>query len=78
MQTALLAQKTSDSLNVLAARGNEVEKGLEAIQYALLGMQVCVFTIELNEINVWILMCFFFVNELYYLKAFLSTHNILQ
>ena len=43
MQTAVLAQKTSDSLNVLAARGNEVEKGLEAIQYALLGMQVCVF-----------------------------------
>ena len=70
MQTALLAQKTSDSLNVLAARGSEVEKGLEAIQYALLGMQVCVFTIKSNEINVWILLCFFFVNELYYLKAF--------
>jgi hypothetical protein len=40
MQTALLAQKASESVDILAARGDKVEKELEAIQYALLGMQV--------------------------------------
>lgn len=38
-ETALLAQKTSESVNILAAREDSFEKGLEEIQHVLLGMQ---------------------------------------
>lgn len=38
-ETALLAQRTSESVNVLAARENDLEKSLEEIHHVLLGMQ---------------------------------------
>eukprot|EP00250_Pteridium_aquilinum_P003994 c14248_g1_i1 orf=422-1759(-) len=38
-ETALLAQKTSESVNILAAREDALEKSLEEIHHALMGMQ---------------------------------------
>lgn len=38
-ETALLAEKTSQAVNILAAREDDLEKGLEELQQVLLGMQ---------------------------------------